>query len=551
MLIPKILRVRPAVWLPAKEMITMRRPIALLVFLLLLAAVGTTAAPSFAQGSQPAAVQQATSVRTDFNQDGFADLAIGAPAEGIGSISGAGAVTVLYGTASGTTSTGSQLFTQVGGAIEAGDGFGGSLAAGDFNHDGFVDLAASASGEAVGGIQGAGAVSILYGSAGGLTAIGGRLFTQVGGAVEAGDGFGGGLASGDFDHDGFTDLAAGAPGEDVGAIQYAGAVSVLYGSAAGLTTSRGRLFTQVGGAVEAGDEFGGPLASGDFNHDGFADLAASAGGEAVGSLANAGAVSILYGSAGELTATGGRLFTQVGGVPEAEDFFGVSLAAGDFNHDGFADLAAGAPEETVGSLYATGAVSVLYGSGAGLTTARGRLFTQVGGLVEPNDLFGSALASGDFNHDGFADLAAGARGETALGLTEAGAVSILYGSSGGLTATGGRLFIQVASDVQAFALFGYALATGDVNGDGAADLAVGAVGHNEFAGAVSVLYGAAGGLTTTDAQLFTQDSPGVPGAAEPYDYFGASLAAGSLGTTPAVASPTGASSATRPAQPSR
>jgi hypothetical protein len=389
----------------------------------------------------------------------------------------------------------------------------------------------------------------LYGSAGGLTAIGGRLFTQVGGAVEAGDGFGGSLAAGDFNHDGFTDLAAGALGEDVGTIQYAGAVSVLYGSAAGLTAIGGRLFTQVGGAVEAGDGFGGHLAPGDFNRDGFVDLAASAPGEAVGSLPSAGAVSILYGSAGGLTASGGRLFTQVGGVPEAEDFFGSSVAAGDFNRDGFTDLAAGAPEETVGSLYATGAVSVLYGSGGGLTTARGRLFTQVGGLVEPNDLFGSALASDDFNHDGFADLAAGAIGEGALGLTEAGAVSILYGSSGGLTATGGRLFIS--PEVQSFALFGYALATGDVNGDGAADLAVGAVGHNEFAGAVSVLYGAADGLTTTDAQLFTQDSPGVPGAAEPYDYFGASLAAGSLGTTPAVASPTGASSATRPAQPSR
>jgi hypothetical protein len=95
------------------------------------------------------------------------------------------------------------------------------------------------------------------------------------------------------------------------------------------------------------------------------------------------------------------------------------------------------------------------------------------------------------------------------------------------------------------------LATGDVNGDGAADLAVGAAGHNEFAGAVSVLYGSAAGLTTTDAQLFTQDSPGVPGAAEPHDYFGGALAAGSLGATPAAASPTGASSTTRLAQPSR
>jgi hypothetical protein len=524
------------------------RRITLLV-LLLLAAVASPAAPGVAQSSQPTAVQEAAGVRADFNQDGFADLAVGAPFEDVGSTPEAGTITVLYGTASGTTSTGSQLFTQVGGAIEAGDLFGVSLTAGDFNHDGFVDLSASAPGEDVGSTQDSGAVSVLYGSAAGLTTSGGRLFTQVGGAIEREDRFGTGLASGDFNDDGFVDLSAGAPGEAVGSIRGAGAVSVLYGSAAGLTTSGGRLFTQIGGAVEIGDEFGFPLAAGDFNHDGFADLAAGTPAETVGSLDGAGALSILYGTAGGLTASGGRLFTQVGGTIEAEDLFGESLASGDFNRDGFADLAAGAPQETVGTRYGAGAVSVLYGAAGGLTTAGGRLFTQVGGIVEASDFFGSALASGDFNQDGVADLAAGATGEGVLGLTEAGAVSVLYGAAGGLTATGGRLFIQVTPEVQAGALFGFALATGDANHDGTADLAVGAAGHNEFAGAVSMLYGSAGGLTTTDAQLFTQDSPGVPGAAEPYDYFGFALAAGSLGASPAAASPAGASSTARPRAP--
>ncbi len=72
------------------------------------------------------------------------------------------------------------------------------------------------------------------------------------------------MAAGDFNGDGFADLAAGASGEDVGSVADAGAVSVLYGSAGGLTTSGGRLFTQVGGLVEAGDEFGEQLAAGDF-----------------------------------------------------------------------------------------------------------------------------------------------------------------------------------------------------------------------------------------------------------------------------------------------
>ena len=188
------------------------------------------------------------------------------------------------------------------------------------------------------------------------------MFTQVGGASEAFDSFGWALAAGDFNNDGFADLAVGAPFENLGGAQAAGAVSVLYGSASGLTASGGQLFTQVGGAVEDGDFFGFALAAGDFNNDGFDDLAAGAPDEAVGSAGGAGAVSVIPGSAGGLTATGGQLFTQVAGNPEIGDQFGWALAAGDFNNNGFDDLAAAAPNEAVGSAQAAGAVSVLPGS---------------------------------------------------------------------------------------------------------------------------------------------------------------------------------------------
>jgi len=156
----------------------------------------------------------------------------------------------------------------------------------------------------------------------------------------------------------------------------AGAVSVLYGSATGLSRTGGQLFSQVGGTPEDTDQFGSALAAGDFNHDGAADLAASAPLEDVGSVADAGAVSVLYGSAAGLSRTGGQLFSQVGGIAEDFDRFGQALAAGDFNHDGAADLAAGAPEEDVGSVADAGAVSVLYGSVAGLSRTGGQLFTQ-------------------------------------------------------------------------------------------------------------------------------------------------------------------------------
>jgi FG-GAP repeat protein len=87
-------------------------------------------------------------------------------------------------------------------------------------------------------------------------------------------------------------------------------------------------------------------------------------------------VSVLNGSTGGLTATGGRLFTQVGGAVEILDQFGAQLATGDFNDNDFADLAAAAPEEAVGTIGAAGAVSVLQGSGGGLTSTGGQLFTQ-------------------------------------------------------------------------------------------------------------------------------------------------------------------------------
>jgi hypothetical protein len=512
------------------------------VIVLVLAASVWPAASGIAHGSTAVQAGPARSLQADFDNDGADDLAVGVPGEDIGGPPfNSGAVNVLYGSASGLTGTGSQLFTQdspgVPGNPEEGDSFGEALASGDFDNDGFADLAVGAPFEGVGTRTAAGAVNVLYGSASGLTGAGAQLFTQVGGTVETDDGFGFALAAGDFDNDGFVDLAAGAPFEDVTSRGNAGAVSVLHGSAGGLTSIGGQLFAQVGGTPENEDLFGWALTAGDFDAAGFADLAVGAPFEDVTSRRDAGAVSVLYGSAGGLTGTGSQLFTQVGGLVEPDDWFGFALAAGDFDNDGFADLAAGAPIETVAAADQAGAVSVLRGSASGLTIVGGQLFTQIGDAPESFDQFGHALTVGDFNNDGFADVAASAHFETVAGADQAGAVSALYGSAGGLSAAGGQFFTQVAGTVERGDEFGDALATGDFDNDGFADLAASAsledIGVILWAGAVSALYGSASGLTSSGGQLFTQNTPGVPGNAEDDDFFGGALASGDPGPSPA------------------
>ena len=214
----------------------------------------------------------------------------------------------------------------------------------------------------------------------------------------------------------------------------AGALNVLYSSASGLEASPDVFFQGsggVGGSLEDGDRFGSAVAKGDFDGDGVFDLAVGAPGEDIGAAGNAGAVTVLYGSPARLTAAGSQTLFQgggAGGAAETGDAFGSAVASGILGGDGIADLVVGAPGENVGATSNAGAVNLLAGSPGGL--AAGAVATQ--GNPEPLDLFGAAVATGDFDDTAGDDVVAGAPGETVNGRQLAGAVSVFNGPPGGL-----------------------------------------------------------------------------------------------------------------------
>jgi hypothetical protein len=440
----------------------------------------------------------------------------------------------------------------------------------DFDHDGYSDLVMGAPNENFNGRTDMGAVNVLYGSSSGVTATGDQFFNQdsanVDGGGEDGDRFGWAVATGNFNRDAYGDVAIGVPNEDVGSVDDAGGVNVIYGSASGLSataTLPDQFWSQdsvdIQETAEAGDVFGSALAAGDFNEDGYTDLAIGVPGERTSQLlAPVGGVNVIYGSPTGLDASfvGDQFLRQgaasLNDTAEPGDFFGYALAAGDFNHDGVSeeDLAIGVPGEDVGDLEDAGAVNVVYGTHAGLSATGApadQFWTQnspdIYGSSEEFDEFGKSLAVGDFGWSYMKDLAIGVPGEDLGTVSDAGGVNVIYGTGDfGLNATqrADQFWSQDSSDVEDSGepddRFGAALVAADFGGTGGRDdLVAGVPGENVGsvvdAGAVAVIYGSKPGLraTTTPAQLWHQGVTDVYGSTETGDAFGSALGAADFG----------------------
>ncbi|MFH8989846.1 FG-GAP repeat protein [Streptomyces sp. NPDC017940] len=257
-----------------------------------------------------------------------------------------------------------------------------SLTTGDYDDDGFADLVVS--GVTAGDEEPGHGWSSYFKGGDALTYV-----RDLRGGPAA--------ASGDINGDGFDDLVTGEPHspDDGGETLTGGLVGVRYGSADGISQDV-KWWTQdsagVPGTAERGDGWGADLSVADTNKDGYADVAVGAPGEDIGTVADAGAVWVLRGSAAGVTATGAKSWDQnaadVPGAAEKGDKWGAQVRLADPDRDGRFGLLASAPGENAGD----GVVWVLP-AGSGGVTAAGSWTFGAGSLGAParGAAFGAAV----------------------------------------------------------------------------------------------------------------------------------------------------------------
>jgi hypothetical protein len=374
--------------------------------------------------------------------------------------------------------------------------FGESVAtAGDVNGDGYSDVIVGAP-NYDGQASDMGAAFVFRGSPTGLSTI--ANWSIHGDAADERLGYSVATA-GDVNGDGYSDVIIGVPGYRSSDSQInEGAALVFHGSSAGLSATA----DWVAEVNQAEAYLGYSVATaGDVNGDGYSDVVAGAPTyDAYAYDDDRGMAVVWLGGSGGLQDAGTPSWFEFG--PSAGERYGHSVAsAGDVNGDGYADLIVGAPENDSGHING-GRAYVYHGAAEGLNTSRDWII--YGPLL--SELGTSVSTAGDVNGDGYADVIVGVPYYDG-GQTNEGQARVYHGSATGLSDT---LSWSVERNVAGGALYGWSVATaGDVNGDGYADVIVGApyYGNGEhFEGEAQVYHGSAGGLLSTAAWTTESDA---------------------------------------------
>lgn len=363
------------------------------------------------------------------------------------------------------------------------DNFGGATASiGDLDGDGVNDMAVGAMYDDTNGTD-RGAVYVMFMNADGTVRDTDtvKIASGTGGGPTLANNaqFGSSIAAiGDLNVDGVVDLAVGARGNG------SGSMHILFMNANGTVKSRTNF-----SAGSAGDYFGSAVTSiGDLDGDGVADIAVGAPGDdtnGVGNASRGAAYVLLMNTNGTVKSGGFKIdgLTTDGPILSDNSLFGSSLASlGDLDGDGIAELAVGARLDTNNR----GAVYVMFVNPLTATNrlknATVKIGSSTGGgpVLANRDYFGTSMAAiGDIDGDGKMDLAVGAEGDSSSGGSGSlrGAVYVLL-----LNATGtAKSRVKIAPGLAGGPtlvngdFFGSAVAAmGDIDGDGAMDLAVGA-----------------------------------------------------------------------------
>ena len=388
----------------------------------------------------------------DVNGDGYADVIVGA----FGYSSNTGRAYIYYG---GTSMNNVPDVIMTGEAVN--NYFGNSVSiSGDVNGDGYADVIVGALGYS----SYTGRAYIYYGGAS-MNNVADVIMT--GEAIN--DQFGNSVSTaGDVNSDGYADVIVGAYGYS----SYTGKAYIYYGGAP---------MNNVADVIMTGetinDQFGNSVSTaGDVNGDGYADVIVGANGYS----ASTGRAYIYYGGA-SMNNVADVIMTG----EAANNNFGYSVStAGDVNGDGYADVIVGAYYYNSGQ----GRAYIYYG-GSNMNNIADVTMT---GEAANNNFGYSVSTAGDVNGDGYADIIVGADGYSSMGRAYVYIQSMTGPDIPDLSMTG-----EVSNNN-----FGYSVANaGDVNGDGYADIIVGADGYSSNTGRAYIYYGGASMNNVADVTM--------------------------------------------------